>query len=134
MPLEHGVWEGERNCSMVLQRDKIQPCPCSEKPTVHILHSLQDQTHAWMLPELSLRWMFPQLPVLQEDTRTQLPSHLSLYMPNPGGGGTMEIMPNPTVLPLLEGKRSWTESGDKYSSTTWPCCTPGEDLLHYAWS
>lgn len=74
---------------------------------MHILPSLQDQPRAWTLPEPSLVWMSPQ--VLQEETRTQLPSHPSLYMPNPVGGGTMSRIPNPPVLLFLEGKR------DKYN-------------------
>lgn len=96
--------------------------------------TLQDQPNAWMLPEPSLRWVAPQLQLFQEEPCTQLTSHSSLYMPNPRHGGTRRMIPNPPARLLLEGKGSWTESGEKYSPRTWPCCTPGEDLLHCAWS
>lgn len=61
------------------QRDKIQPWPCSEEPTVHILHSLLDQPHTWIFPEPSPRWMAPQLQVLEGEMHTATEPPLPLH-------------------------------------------------------
>lgn len=98
---------------MVLQTDKIQPWPCSEDLTVYILPSPQDQPHTWMALELSLMWMAAQLQVFQEEMCTQLPKQLLSTCLIQGW-----IIPNPSVLLLMKGERSQTESGYKYSPLT----------------